>query len=120
MDEVKNYGWREEESFVANGYSYNRGREQFAKIEVCDNGIGFDAAYADKIFEIFQRLHSTKSFEGTGIGLAICKKIVDNHHGMISASSRPGEGTSFSFFLPLSQKSFLPAETLQPQNENAL
>jgi light-regulated signal transduction histidine kinase (bacteriophytochrome) len=80
---------------------------------VGDNGIGFDETYAEKIFEIFQRLHSTKTFEGTGIGLAICKKIVDNHHGMISASSVPGEGASFLLFLPLSQKSFLLAEPLQ-------
>jgi PAS domain S-box-containing protein len=112
-DEVKNYGWREEDASLVGGYTYNRGREQFARIEVGDNGIGFDETYAEKIFEIFQRLHSTKTFEGTGIGLAICKKIVDNHHGMISASSVPGEGASFLLFLPLSQKSFLLAEPLQ-------
>lgn len=88
------------------GYTFNRGREPFAKIEVQDNGIGFDKAYADKIFEIFQRLHSTKTYEGTGIGLAICKKIADNHHGFITAEGTPGKGATFVVYLPLSQKNF--------------
>ena len=91
---------------IKNDFSYSRGRELFARIEVRDNGIGFDEAYGTKIFEIFQRLHSNKSFKGTGIGLAICKKIVDNHHGMIAATSIPGDGAAFVFHLPFSQKAF--------------
>jgi signal transduction histidine kinase len=81
-------------------------REQFVCITVQDNGIGFDNTYADKIFEIFQRLHG-KTYTGTGIGLAICKKIVDNHHGFIEAHSSPGKGATFTIILPLSQKDFL-------------
>lgn len=67
--------------------------------QIKDNGIGIDGKYKDKIFKIFQRLHSKDEFEGTGIGLAHCKKIVDLHHGMIDFSSEIGEGTTFSFTL---------------------
>jgi two-component system CheB/CheR fusion protein len=68
-----------------------------------DNGIGFDEKYRDKIFGIFQRLHSTSQYQGTGIGLAICRKIVDNHHGLIRAESRPGIGSAFVIILPKTQ-----------------
>lgn len=77
--------------------------ERFCKIYIKDNGIGFDSMYAERIFNIFQRLHSRSSFEGTGIGLAICKKIVDNHHGRIRAESVENEGATFIITLPLSQ-----------------
>lgn len=106
-EEVKNYGWAEETKLPVAGYNYNRNPEGFVKIVVKDNGIGFNETYTAKIFEIFQRLHSTKTYEGTGIGLAICKKIVDNHHGTINAESKPGEGAAFTIILPVSQKSFL-------------
>ena len=70
------------------------------KIIFSDNGIGFEQQYADKIFELFQRLHSRFEYEGTGIGLAICKKIVQNHKGFIYANGQPGLGASFVIYLP--------------------
>lgn len=81
-------------------------RENFVKIVHTDKGIGFDEQYAEKVFEIFQRLHG-KMYTGTGIGLAICKKVVDTHHGFIAAQSRQGEGASFTIILPVSQKGYL-------------
>jgi PAS domain S-box-containing protein len=73
---------------------------KYYKIVVSDNGIGFDAEYAEKIFLIFQRLHGRSEFEGTGLGLAICKKIVDNHHGYIIAKSELNKGATFTVYLP--------------------
>ena len=70
------------------------------KIEFSDNGIGFDERFLEKIFQMFQRLHTKDSYSGTGIGLAICKKIAENHHGTITAKSNPGEGSAFSIYLP--------------------
>jgi len=66
-----------------------------------DNGIGFDQKYASQIFTIFKRLNTKEAYSGTGIGLALCKKIVDNHHGAISAQSNPGEGAQFTLVLPV-------------------
>jgi PAS domain S-box-containing protein len=66
---------------------------------VQDNGIGLDMMYADRIFEIFQRLHQSDEYEGTGIGLAICKRIIERHGGQIGVDSVPGEGSSFRFTL---------------------
>jgi signal transduction histidine kinase len=66
-----------------------------------DNGIGFDQRHAKQIFTIFKRLNARGSFEGTGIGLALCKKIVDNHHGIIEATSEIGKGTTFKIILPV-------------------
>ena len=66
-----------------------------------DNGIGFDNAYKEQIFKIFQRLHGRMEYEGTGIGLATCRKIVERHHGTIDADGRPGEGTTFTITLPV-------------------
>jgi light-regulated signal transduction histidine kinase (bacteriophytochrome) len=68
-----------------------------------DNGIGFDQQFSQQIFQIFQRLHRNEQFEGTGIGLALCKKIVSNHHGDISAESKEGKGAGFRVVLPLEQ-----------------
>ena len=70
------------------------------KITFSDNGIGFEQQYADRIFELFQRLHSRFEYEGTGIGLAICKKIVQNHRGFIYADGKPGLGATFAIYLP--------------------
>jgi PAS domain S-box-containing protein len=73
------------------------------KIIFSDNGIGFEQQYADRIFELFQRLHSRFEYEGTGIGLAICKKIVQNHKGFIYADGKPGLGATFVIYLPSSR-----------------
>jgi signal transduction histidine kinase len=67
---------------------------------VIDNGIGFESMYAEKIFIIFQRLHTRNEYDGTGIGLAICRRIVANHKGFISAESQHGEGSTFHIYLP--------------------
>ncbi|MBO0936973.1 PAS domain-containing protein [Fibrella sp. HMF5335] len=69
-------------------------------IQVSDNGIGFEEKYLDRIFQVFQRLHGKNEFTGTGIGLAICEKVVANHGGLITATSQPGKGSHFSVYLP--------------------
>ncbi len=77
--------------------------KRYIEITVEDNGIGFDEKYLDHIFKVFQRLHGKSAFEGTGIGLAICKRVVVSHHGYITAHSQPNEGTTFVVVLPQSQ-----------------
>ena len=76
---------------------------QFCEILVVDNGIGFDEKYLDRIFTVFQRLHKKGEYEGTGVGLAICRKIVDRHSGTITARSSPGQGATFVVTLPVIQ-----------------
>jgi signal transduction histidine kinase len=76
---------------------------ELCQILVEDNGIGFDEAYSDRIFTIFQRLHGRTEYEGTGVGLAVCRKIAERHGGSITARSRPGEGSSFMVTLPVRQ-----------------
>jgi light-regulated signal transduction histidine kinase (bacteriophytochrome) len=99
------------QNLVANALKFNRqdvprvrlGAERKAsgwRLFVADNGIGLDPAYKDRIFEVFKRLYGRDEFEGTGIGLAICKKIVEHHGGEIGVESRPGEGATFWFTLP--------------------
>lgn len=73
---------------------------EWIKITVTDNGIGFEQSFAEKIFAPFQRLHGRSEYKGTGIGLAVCRRIVERHNGQINAISKPGEGATFSIILP--------------------
>ncbi|RZJ36633.1 MAG: PAS domain-containing sensor histidine kinase [Flavobacterium sp.] len=77
----------------------------FWKIDVTDEGIGFEQQYEQRIFQLFQRLHGKAEYAGTGIGLAICRKIIDNHKGFIKVKSEPGHGSTFSIFVPVHLKS---------------
>ncbi|GAB4028760.1 sensor histidine kinase [Spirosoma koreense] len=74
----------------------------YHRIEVIDNGIGFEEKYVDRIFQVFQRLHGRSEFAGTGIGLAVVQKVVTNHGGTITARSQPGQGSTFTVYLPSS------------------
>jgi len=91
--------------------------DQQLRIYVTDNGIGFDETFKKKIFMLFQRLHSKEEFEGTGIGLAIVRKIIEQHGGTISASSEPGKGSSFCITLPLQQNN---RDSINEPKENIL
>jgi light-regulated signal transduction histidine kinase (bacteriophytochrome) len=73
------------------------------ELTVTDNGIGFDEKYLPRLFTMFQRLHGREQYEGTGVGLAICRRIVEQHHGTITAHSQPGEGATFVVTLPIKQ-----------------
>jgi PAS domain S-box-containing protein len=75
----------------------------YHEISVRDNGIGFDETHRERIFDLFQRLHGRAEYEGTGIGLAIVKKVVEQHQGTITAHGRPGEGATFCVFVPISE-----------------
>ena len=81
------------------------GNKDETVVFIRDNGVGFDMKYVNKLFGVFQRLHQSGSFEGTGIGLAICKKIVERHGGGISVESRLGHGSTFRFALTGSERS---------------
>jgi signal transduction histidine kinase len=78
---------------------------ELCEITVRDNGVGFDQQYAERLFQPFQRLHGRDQFEGTGMGLAICRKIVERHGGSISGTSSPGQGATFVITLPVVQPS---------------
>ncbi|WP_221392655.1 ATP-binding protein [Dyadobacter sp. NIV53] len=73
----------------------------YHRIDIADNGIGFDQKHVSRIFQVFQRLHGKNEFPGTGIGLAICERVVSNHGGAITARSQPGQGAVFSVYLPV-------------------
>lgn len=76
------------------------------KLTVSDNGIGFDQTFAEKIFAPFQRLHGRSEYKGTGIGLAVCRRIVERHNGQINAMSTPGHGATFSIIIPVNSEPF--------------
>ena len=86
-----------------NGLERNNSKLKQYEIVVADNGIGFEDQYAERIFRMFQRLHGRSEYEGTGIGLAICQKIAERHHGTIVAHGIPGEGATFVITLPIYQ-----------------
>ncbi len=88
------------------------GRDYY-QLVVQDNGIGFDEKYSERIFGMFQRLHGRSEYEGTGVGLAICRRIVDRHHGRITAQSGPGQGSTFIVTLPRQQPKEREFNTLQ-------
>ena len=77
---------------------------QYHQISIVDNGIGFDPEYKERIFQVFQRLHGRQEYKGTGIGLAIVKKIVENHQGLIFGNSIPGQGATFDIYIPAGDK----------------
>ncbi len=83
--------------------------EQYCELTVQDNGIGFNEQYAEKIFAVFQRLHGRGEYEGTGVGLAICRRITDRHQGTITAKSELGKGATFTVTLPIRQPTPKPA-----------
>lgn len=79
----------------------SHGIQFYHEFKITDNGIGFDEKYLDKIFQIFQRLHSRNAYAGTGVGLALCRKVIENHQGIITANSQPGVGSIFIIYLPI-------------------
>jgi signal transduction histidine kinase len=90
---------KEDESLIINIYSRKK-ENNYWEICIEDNGIGFDEKYTDRIFQPFQQLHGKSEYEGSGLGLSICKKIVQQHNGILSVSSKPGEGSTFIIILP--------------------
>ena len=81
--------------------NHEEDKKMYHCIEITDNGIGFEQQYADKIFQMFTRLHGKSEYGGTGLGLSIVKKVIDNHKGFIRVESLPGQGSAFSIFLPV-------------------
>jgi PAS domain S-box-containing protein len=92
---------------IASGLVFNnvelQPQKQYCHITVSDNGIGFEPQYSEKIFELFKRLHGRNEYKGTGIGLAIVKKIIDNHNGIIVANGKLNEGATFDIYIPTKQ-----------------
>jgi light-regulated signal transduction histidine kinase (bacteriophytochrome) len=92
------------ESKIAKGITFNNeklsAQQTYCCITVSDNGIGFEQQYNEKIFDIFQRLHDKNKYNGTGIGLAIVKKIVENHNGIITATGALDKGATFEIYIP--------------------
>lgn len=86
-----------------NGEAAGGSEQELCELTIKDNGIGFDEKYSEKIFAMFQRLHGRNEYEGTGVGLAVCRRIADRHGGTISAKGKPGEGATFTVTLPLAK-----------------
>jgi light-regulated signal transduction histidine kinase (bacteriophytochrome) len=78
-------------------------KTDYCHITLADNGIGFEPQYSEKIFEVFQRLHPRGKYEGTGIGLAIVKKIVENSNGVITAHGELNKGATFDIYIPVAK-----------------
>ena len=81
-------------------HQYLSPEKKYCHISVTDNGIGFEEEFKEKVFEVFQKLHGKEEYPGTGIGLAIVKKVVENHHGEITVTSQLNKGTTFNIYLP--------------------
>jgi two-component system, chemotaxis family, CheB/CheR fusion protein len=79
-------------------------KKEYCHITVSDNGIGFEQKFSSKVFEVLQKLHGKEEYPGTGMGLAIVKKVVDNHNGIIKATSELNKGTTFDIYIPTSQE----------------
>jgi signal transduction histidine kinase len=94
---------RDEVSPIIKIFATGSPHSEYCEINFQDNGIGFDEKYLDRIFKPFQRLHRHDQFKGTGMGLAICKKIVERHNGTVTAKSKPKKGTTFTVKLPRKQ-----------------
>jgi len=91
-------------------------KNNYWNLSIKDNGIGFDAKFNEQVFAMFQRLHHVKEYSGTGIGLAIVKKIVDNHNGIITASGQLNKGATFEIYIPIDEKSDAVSENSLQQN----
>ncbi|MEO6914242.1 MAG: PAS domain-containing protein [Chitinophagaceae bacterium] len=108
---------QEIEQFISIPITFSK----YFRITFTDNGIGFDVQYSEQIFEVFKRLHGREMYPGSGIGLALCRRIVTNHNGYLYAESQPGEGTSFHIILPDKQQnvqSDLPDNFIWSENTN--
>lgn len=88
--------------------------KKYCRIQIKDNGVGFEQQYAEQIFTMFKRLHGNSEYAGTGIGLAICKKIVEEHHGYISAKSAVNKGATFTITLPVETTVEVPVKAKEP------
>jgi two-component system, chemotaxis family, CheB/CheR fusion protein len=80
-------------------------KKQYCHITIADNGIGFDPCYKHQVFEIFKQLNQRQEYSGTGIGLAIAKKIVENHNGLIMATAEVNNGATFDLYIPVDSES---------------
>lgn len=105
IPEVKIQGSMVKGSYLEKQYDFSASpTKHFVKIDIIDNGIGFEQKYAERIFNLFERLHGRQEFRGTGIGLAVCQKVVQNHNGFIKALSEEGKGATFTIVLPINNK----------------
>jgi signal transduction histidine kinase len=105
-------------SEISQDKSVTKDAIQYCRIYVQDNGIGFDRVYAEQIFDMFRRLHVHSEFEGTGIGLTLCKKIVEKHNGFISVQSKVNTGSTFIISLPVHQAGAMAATGGSTQTQN--